>query len=870
MIKKTYFLLVVLMLCTLMANAQGIHVAAPSHVAVGENFRVAYTVNTQNVDDFRAGSIPAGIQVIAGPYTSQQSSYQFVNGHTSSSSTITFTYTLYAEKAGSYTIPAAHAKVGGKTIASQAVHISVSGQARRGNGGAPQMHDDEDAQASSPSGHISGNDLFVKVSANKKRVHEQEPVLLTYKVYTLVDLTSLDGKMPDLTGFHTQEVPLPQQKSFHLEKLNGKNYRCVTWSQYVMFPQMTGKLSIPSITFKGIVIQQNRSVDPFEAFFNGGSGYVEVKRNIVAPGLDIQVDPLPTKPAGFSGGVGKFSISAQLNHATVKEGEPLTLRVVVGGIGNLKLVKQPVVEFPKNFEKYDPKVTDKTKLTANGIEGNMIFDYLVVPRNRGEYTIPAVSLVYYDTTTESYKTIKTQPVTVQVEKGDGKATSVSDYSETTATDIKSIKEGAADYTDSSESFFGSMGYLASLIVPLLVFVAIVLLFRRRAIENADVVRTKGKRANKVATKRLKSAYKLMLAGKQGEFYDEVLCALWGYVGDRMNMPVEQLSREMIAGTLSERSITQETIDKFITALDECEFERYAPGDAAGNMNKTYESAMIAIMDIENSIKASKKNKSTNGNDTSYTGKALTIVLIVVLAIQFFVPVSASAITKANADAEYAKGNYQQAVIDYQELLKKGESSVLYYNLGNSHYRLGNITQSIIAYEKAQRLNPSDRDVKYNLEFVRSKTIDKIVPAEEMFFVSWYHQLVNANSSDGWAKIAVTFFLVTLVMVLLYLLGRSVWMRKVGFYVAVISLVVFVCSNIFAWQQKQVFEHRDKAVVTAPTINVKSTPADSGTDVFVIHEGTGVIITDRTMKDWYSVRLANGKEGWLKRSKVEVI
>ncbi len=380
------------MLCAFLVNAQNITVSAPSNVAVGENFRISYTVNTQDIDDFRAGNIPSGLEVIAGPYTSKQSSYQFVNGHTSSSSSITYTYTLYAEKAGTYTLSAAHARINGRQVASHAVRIVVSGSGRRGNG-APRMHD-EDVSPSNASGRITGNDLFVRVTANKKRVHEQEPILLTYKVYTLVDLTSLDGKMPDLTGFHTQEVPLPQQKSYHIERLNGRNYRCVTWSQYVMFPQMTGKLSIPSITFKGIVVQQNRSVDPFEAFFNGGSGYVEVKRNIVAPGLDIVVDPLPNKPADFSGGVGRFTISAQLNHTTVKEGNPLTLRVVVGGIGNLKLVKQPVVEFPKNFEKYDPKVTDKTKLTTNGIEGNMIFDYLVVPRNRGQYTIPSVSLVF--------------------------------------------------------------------------------------------------------------------------------------------------------------------------------------------------------------------------------------------------------------------------------------------------------------------------------------------------------------------------------------------------------------------------------------------------------------------------------------------
>ena len=859
--KKIHFLMLVLMLSALIANAQGIRVSAPSHVAVGENFRLSYTINTQDVDGFRAGNVPSGLEVIAGPYTSQQSSYQFVNGHTSSSSTITYTYTLYADKAGTYTIPAAHAKVGGKAIASQAVRITVSGSARRGAGGAPQMHEDDAPQASRPSGSkITAGDLFVKVSANKRRVHEQEPVLLTYKVYTLVDLTSLDGKMPDLTGFHTQEVPLPQQKSFHLERLNGKNYRCVTWSQYVMFPQMTGKLSIPSITFKGIVVQQNRSVDPFEAFFNGGSGYVEVKRNIVAPGLDIQVDPLPTKPAAFSGGVGKFSISAQFTKQSVKEGDPITLRVVVGGIGNLKLIKQPVVDFPKNFEKYDPKVTDQTKLTANGIEGNMIFDYLVVPRNQGEYTIPAVSLVYYDTSVEAYKTIKTQPLTIKVEKGDGQNTSVADYSDAKDTDIKSIKEGAVEYVDTQNIFFASIRYWATILVSLLVFIVIVMVFRKRAIANADVVGTKGKRANKIATKRLKQAYKLMLKGNQGEFYDEVLRALWGYVGDRLNMPVEQLSREMIADTLASRGIMQDTIDKFITALDECEFERYAPGDPAGNMNKTYDSAMIAIMDIENSLKGTKRK----------SGVTATIVVLVAFAFQFLAPAQASAITKANADAEFSKGNYQQAVADYEELLKKGESAELYFNLGNSYYRLGNITQSVIAYERAQRLAPADRDITYNLEFVRSKTIDNIVPVDEMFFISWYWSLVNSCGVDGWARMAVVSFVLALVMALLFLLGRSEWMRKTGFYAAMLLAFVFVMSNLFAWHQKQAFERRDKAVVVTPTINVKSTPSDTGTDAFVIHEGTSVTITDSTMKDWFSITLANGKEGWLKRSLVEVI
>ncbi len=857
--KKAYILLLFVMVCVLTVNAQVISVSAPSKVSAGENFRLSFTINTDDVDDFRAGSIPSGLEVIAGPYTSQQSSYQIVNGHTSRSSSITFTYTLYADKPGTYTVSGAKARVGGKTIASHHVIIKVGAGSRHGNG-APQMHEDAEPRMSS-SGKISANDLFVKVSASKRRVCEQEPVLLTYKVYTLVDLTSLDGKMPDLKGFHTQEVPLPQQKSFHLEKVNGKNYRCVTWSQYVMFPQMTGKLSIPSITFKGIVVQRNNSVDPFEAFFNGGSGYVEVKRNIVAPGIDIQVDPLPKRPVDFSGGVGHFTISAQFNHKTVKEGEPLTLRVVVGGIGNLKLIKQPVVDFPKDFDRYDPKVSDKTKLTANGIEGNMIYDYLVVPRNRGDYTIPAVSLTYYDTSTNSYKTIKTQPLQVKIEKGDGNKTTVDDFSDQPK-DIKPIKTSDEDVVGVYTSFVGSGSYWLWLVLPFVVFVAVLVVFRKRALDSANIVASKQKRATKVATKRLKTAYRLMKAGRSGEFYDEVLRALWGYVGDRMNMPVESLSRENVVEAFEARNVQKETTEKFVHALDECEFERYSPGDPAGNMNKTYESAMIAIMDIENTIKTAKK-------------KVAAPVLLALITLLFAATTATAApakvaITKVDADKEYAKGNYLQASKDYSDLLKVGESVELYYNLGNCYYRLGNITKSIIAYEKAHRLSPSDRDVTFNLEFVREKTIDKIERQEKNFFSAGYTMLQNLMDMDAWARLSIVAFFACLGMAMLFLLGRDEWMRKLGFYVALLSVFVFVFSTLFAWQQKHNFDARDRAVVVAPSASVKLTPSDSSADAVVVHEGTAVQIVDRTMSDWYSVKLDDGKEGWLKRNSLEII
>lgn len=844
-------------------DAQHISVSAPSHVAAGENFRVAYTINTSDVEEFRMGGVQDGLEVIAGPYTSSQSSYQMINGHTSSSSSVTITYTLYAAKNGSFTIGASHAVVGGKRLSSRPVKIQVSGHAQRTNG-APNMHGQDSydqPRMRSAGSAISGSDLFIKVSASKKRVHEQEPILLTYKVYTQVDLTQLEGKMPDLKGFHTQEVPLPQQKTFHTETVNGRPYKCVTWSQYVMYPQMTGRLEIPSITFKGIVVQQNRNVDPMEAFFNGGSGYVEVKKDIKAPGITLQVDPLPQRPANFSGGVGKFNISASLDKKEVKAGEPITLRVVVGGIGNLKLLKQPVVNFPKDFDKYDAKVTDKTRLTANGVEGNMVYDFLAVPRNQGSYTIPSVELTYYDTSKNAYKTIKTQPFKVEVEKGDGTAGESEDFASQDK-DIHTIKLGKVEQHKANEMFFGSFGYWISLLMPLIAFVVLLIVFRRRAIENADIVKKRSNRAGKIATKRLRLANKLMLQGKQGEFYDEVMRALWGYMSYKLNMPAEKLNRDNIRETLGRHFVDDATIEKFTTALDECEFERYAPGDAAGNMNRTFESAMTAIMDIENAINEARKNQKKHPAGYSFVWLLLAMIC--------FGSTSAKAVTKNNADTEYQKGNYQQAIRDYEEILKNGESAEIYFNLGNAYYRTDNITKAVLNYERARLLSPGDDDINFNLQFARSKTIDKITPQSEMFFVTWYKSLVNFTSVDNWAKTGILCIVMALLLVLLYLFGPQLMLRKIGFFGGLAFFVIFLLSNLFAFQQKQALDNRTGAIIMTPSVNIKKTPAKNSADQFVLHEGTRVDIIDKGMTDWRCIRVGDGREGWIETKAIEEI
>lgn len=818
---KRHILLMVALAYAMLGVAQRLTVSAPSKVAAGENFRIAYTINTQDVADFKAGNIPSAIEVIAGPYTSSQSSYQMTNGHTSSSSSITYTYTLYATKNGTYTISPAKAVVHGKTITSPALKINVVGTAKPTASGAPKMHDysnDEDAVRAAGS-KISGNDLFIKVSASKRRVREQEPVLLSYKVYSLVELTQLNGKMPDLNGFHTQEVKLPTQKSFHLERLNGKNYKCVTWSQYVMYPQMSGELKIPSIKFDGIVVQRNRSVDPFEAIFNGGSGYVELKKEIEAPGLTLQVDPLPARPENFSGGVGNFTISAQLNKKEAKTGEPLNLRIVVSGSGNLKLLKAPIVNFPKSFDKYDVKVTDKTHLTTNGIEGNMIYDFLAVPQQIGKYDIPPTEFVFYDTKKQQYRTIRTQRFSLKIEKGTGTSSEMSKFEEEQNKDIRPIMQGPAVMMKAKRMFFTSALWFILLFVIVAATVAIFVVLRQRQEIYSDSRRLRGSKANKVATRRLKLAGKLMEECRQNEFYDEVLHALWGYVSDKLGISAEQLTRQNIAETLNRRTVNAETVESFIAAIDECEYERYAPGDSQGNMSKTYDMAVKAIMDIEATMKSNKK------------ASALVLLALVMSTL----PLATNAATKTSADQEYKRGNYPQAIADYKSLLKKTPSAEVYYNLGNAYFRSDSIPQAILAYERAALINPGNSYIRFNLQFARGKTIDKVAEPDEMFFISWFRSAANLATVDGWATMVLFSAALLGCCILLYFFSSRILVRKVGFGCAIAFAILFVLSNIFALYQKNALISKEGAIIMAPAANLKKTPIRSGADEAVLHE-----------------------------------
>lgn len=584
--KQRIFLIIALLMGTLACHT--VHAEevtftanAPNAVVLGETFRLSYTINTHGARGFRIGDI-ADFDILSGPNQSSSSSTSIINGVRTSSKTLTFTCILRPKTEGTFTIPAATITVDGKQMQSKELTVKVLPPDQRSS---QQTHSQQSrGTTTSQTGHISNDDLFIVATVNKKKVYEQEAILLTYKIYTTVNLTNVSGKMPDLKGFHTQEMEMPKgNREFELEHYNGRNYRTIVWSQYVLFPQQSGQLEIPSITFEGTIAQRVQSYDPFDAFFNGGSSYVNVQKEIRTPKLTIDVSPLPSgKPASYCGGVGSFSLSSSVSTTELKENEAVTLKLVISGTGNMKLIKTPEVKFPADFEAYDPKVDNKFTLKTGGLSGNKVIEYLAIPRHGGTYTIPPVELSYFDVKSGSYKTLKTPEYTLNVAKGTGSSSSApvgyvsKEELRLLGQDIRYIHLGEAKYQPKGKHLYGTMGYWMCFIVPFAAFIVVVVVYRKQVAENANMAQVKTKKASKVATRRLKVAKQKMQQDDKTMFYDEVLKALWGYLGDKLNMPVSELSRDNIEAKLAHCQVPEDLIKECIALVGKCEFARYAP------------------------------------------------------------------------------------------------------------------------------------------------------------------------------------------------------------------------------------------------------------------------------------------------------
>lgn len=584
---------------------------APKQVIMGQYFNLVYSANVE-LEDLRIAELSEFFEILYGPSTSMSSSTTIVNGKYQSSTSYGFTYVLRPKKTGTFTIPSATASIGGNKYKSNSLTIKVLPSDQQGAGGQAQQKSSAAASSSQDAGSsssVSNDQVFIRAIPSKTQVAEQEGLLVTYKIYTRVDISGMENpKFPEFKGFMAQEIEIPQNRQWDIENYNGANYQTTILKQTVLYPRETGSLTIDKGSFDLIVRVKNRNPRTRSIFDDFFETYSEVKKTVYCNSVKINVTPLPSgKPADFCGVTGNLNMTSTISSQKVKANEAVTIRIKISGSGNMKMIPTPELTFPADFESYDPKVDNAFKTSTSGVSGTKSIEYLVIPRFPGTFEIPAATISYFDLSTRKYKTLTTQPYTIQVAKGDGSITNVSgkfanqEQLRLLGSDIRYLKSNI-ELQKQPKLFFATTAFWLSYLIPLLFFGIMLLINRKKLKDNADIARVRNRKANQVAVKRLKQAAVFLKEGKKDFFYDEVLKALWGYTSDKLNIPLSKLDKETIETQLTESKVGEDIRKEYMEILQTCEYARFAPGDAAAAMDKLYEQTMDVINKMENTIK----------------------------------------------------------------------------------------------------------------------------------------------------------------------------------------------------------------------------------------------------------------------------
>lgn len=593
-------------------------VSTKKQVVVGEKFQVVFELNADG-SNFKAPSFE-GFNVVGGPFTSSSSSFQVINGSMSQSHTNTYTMALQAYKEGEFTIGSASVTVKGDKVTSNPFSIKVV--ADNGNAYGGNSQDDQNSQSQQRHGstdpQVSGKDLFLKVTPSKKSVYLGEQVVLTYKLYTKVGVSSLTvSKMPSYGGAWMKEIgdnnggTLRQSSEY----VNGVEYTTAEIRKVVLVPQRVGKLVIDPMSVECIAqIPTNnnsrRSMDPFDMFFNDpffGRGFTNVQKELSCSSLGIDVKNLPNegKPASFAGAVGNYSFKAEIDKTELKTNEAFTLTLTVSGTGNVELLQMPEPVFPPDFEVYDPKVIVDANPSSNGISGTKRQEYLVIPRRVGDFTIAPVEFSFFNPSSGSYSVARSEQFDIHVAKGendnqDGGSIYASNQEgvKYLGSDIRHIMTGNARLKKANSFFFASVAYWLIIFLLLVVFLVVMIVSRKQAELRKDEMKNRNKKATKVASKRLKNASKYLKVNDQDHFYEEMSQALWGYISDKMSIERAKLSMETVNDAMRSKNVPEDLTKQFVDTLNNCEFARFAPGNANEKMDGLYQQGMEVITKAE--------------------------------------------------------------------------------------------------------------------------------------------------------------------------------------------------------------------------------------------------------------------------------
>lgn len=876
--KKLFCIVAFLLTAIFQMSAQNvIRVEAPDVVAVNEQFNVTFIIEGEKSPSDFQWSSGDDFQLVWGPQKGSSSSIQIINGKRSSSHQTTFTYILIPKATGTFQLPAATALLSGDRISSTQASIQVvsdgasSSQSSGQNGG---KSSGGGQTSSTGSGEISSNDLFMRLSLSRTEVVIGEPITATLKIYQRANVVGFENaKFPTFNGFWSQETYVPNNIEFKRESLDDKIYNTAVLRTYVLIPQQSGTITIDPaelVCLVNIRTAPSTSNSLFDSFFQ--DEYRTIRKRVTTPAVKVKVNPLPAgQPASFGGGVGNFGISARLTTDNLKTHDAASLIITVSGRGNVALLEEPKVNFPPDFEVYDTKTTENTDKSNGGTSGSKSFEYPFIPRSHGDFTIDPVEYSYYDVNAGKYVTLRTEPLHVKVAKGKGgdstPVTTVNSGVErkdvkSLADDIRFIFTGKPGLSGSGSFFVGSVFFWILLALMILGATSVYLAFRKVAAMRADVAGTKNRRATKMAQKRLKLAGEYLDKNLYTAFYEELHKALIGFVSDKLNMDMSEISKDNIASALTEGGVSEEQTKAFTDLLDACEFARYSPDGGNEAMRSHYDAALKVISSIDSGLKTGGKSLR----------KVVTVVTLL-LSLGASMNIQAKdldSLWTAGVQA-YTDGKFSDASAAWTSIEESGQKSAkLYYNLGNAWFKQGNYPKAILNYERALRLDPSYSDARYNLEFTSNFVQDKIEPVPEFILKSVARKVCYVMGSNAWAVIFLVLLAAALVMGLLFLLGSSVGKRRAGFYCGIVLLLLSAGALSFSIWQKSDSVKTDTAIVMSPVSSVKSSPSSgSSKDLFVIHEGTKVTILDE-VGSWKNIALADGRQGWITSNELDVI
>lgn len=566
----------------------------PRQVIEGKNFTLTFRLTNGEANPPKAPQLQ-GCTLIYGPALSTMSSTQIINGHMEQSSTIDYTFTYRADKAGSVTIPAVSISTAGKMLSTSPAKFTILPPDRQsGPAGNDTRQDEYDSSAQSPR-EVSGDEIFVRVILSKSRVYEQEAVVATMKVYTRYSIENFRATtLPTFDGFLSEELPVGD--NIEIEHYNGQNYTTAVLKKCILYPQKSGTLTINSGKYDVTVVQAETI----------NMGYFMTRRPVrsrlttSSNSVTIHVDPLPEpRPAGFSGAVGAFSATSTMSPLQLRTNEAATYTYEVKGTGNIKYLKEPTIDFPAGIDQYTPKVDIDAKFTGSDMNGTYKVAYTLVPQEPGNVTIPGNEFIYFNPAKKRYETIALDSYEIKVAKG-ASTTAVTEQKsiDNTITDILHIKPSKNDQVKKLQRVYGSTMYWMLYVVMTAVLITIIVVYRRNVKFNADIKGKKLARANRVALRRLKVVRDYMKTHENDKFYEELSKATWGYISDKLGIASSQLLRDNISSQLEAYGASQENIDSIIYILDECEMARFTPEHSDQQVADLYARAVAAIKSIE--------------------------------------------------------------------------------------------------------------------------------------------------------------------------------------------------------------------------------------------------------------------------------